>query len=146
MDRVGVGVVAAEILLRRAVHHRAGRGAQRPFQDGGGVGAGHRAHGVEPHAEAGGEQAADRVEIDEFLHQGRVIGHRVDDGDDHAVDPSLAHGVEVEIRHVGDAILGDRLRALVNGGGDGFRGRTAIGGVELDPEISVRSAGIVARR
>ena len=62
-------MVAAEIGQRRAVDDRAGAGAQLALQDRVGVGAGDRVHGVEAHAEAGGEQRADRIEVEQRLHQ-----------------------------------------------------------------------------
>jgi hypothetical protein len=52
MDQVRVRVAAAEVLQRRAVHHRAGLGAEAVLQDLLGVGAGDRVHGVEAHAES----------------------------------------------------------------------------------------------
>ena len=83
VDRVGIGVVAAEIGQRRAVDHGAGGGAERALEDRLGIGPGDRVHGVEAHGEAGGEQAADRIEIEQRLHQRLVVGDRIDHLDGH---------------------------------------------------------------
>ena len=60
VGEVRVGVVAAEIGQRRPVDHRARRRAEFALQDRLRVGAGDGVHGVELHAEAAGEQRADR--------------------------------------------------------------------------------------
>jgi hypothetical protein len=56
MHEVGVGMVAAEIGQRHEVQHRALARAEAVFEDFLGIGAGHRAHGVEDDAEATGSR------------------------------------------------------------------------------------------
>ena len=74
VDKVRVGMVAAEIRQRVVVARGAVRRAQPVFEDFLGVGAGHRMHGVEAHAEAAGEHLPDRVEVEQALHQLGVVG------------------------------------------------------------------------
>ena len=66
-------MMAAEIGQRRPVDDRARAGAELALEDGVRVGAGDRVHGVEAHAKAGGEQRADRVEIEQRPHQRGVV-------------------------------------------------------------------------
>ncbi len=58
-------MVTAEIGARRAVDDGAGGRAERVLEDRLGVGAGDGMHGVEAHAEAGQEQAANGVEVEQ---------------------------------------------------------------------------------
>ncbi len=83
---VGVGVMAAEVLQRLAVDHRAGRRTEHAFEDRAGVGPADGAHRVEAHAPALGEPGAHGVEVEQLLHQRRIVGHRVDDLDLHVAD------------------------------------------------------------
>ncbi len=53
---------------------------------------------------------------------------------------------EVHIGRVHGQNLGDRLSFGVNCIGDLLRRRSAIGRVELDAEVAVRAAGVVAGR
>ncbi|PAV92438.1 hypothetical protein WR25_05777 [Diploscapter pachys] len=97
VDEIGVGVMAAEILQRRAVAHRALGEAQTVFEDFGRIGAGNRAHRVECHGQAGGTNG---VEVEQPLHQGGIIGDRIDDLDGHIADLRFADRVEVDVRRV----------------------------------------------
>ena len=81
VGEVRVGVMAAEIGQRRSVDDRARRRAEFALEDRVGVGAGDRVHAVEAHAEAGGEQRADRIEVEQRPHQRRIFRHRIDDLD-----------------------------------------------------------------
>ena len=142
MDEVGIGVVAAEIGQRRAVDHGAGGGAKRALEDRLGIGSGHRAHGVEAHGEARREKTADRVEVEQGLHQRLIVGDRIDHLDGHVLQLRDADAVEIDvgrIRHqdaVDDPGPGeDRLGHLL-------RRRAAIGDVELDAEVAVGPPGL----
>ena len=74
VGQVGVRVTAAEVLQGHAVHDGAGGGAQAVLQDLDGVGPGDRVHGIEAHAELPGvEELADGVEVEQGLHQRRVV-------------------------------------------------------------------------
>ena len=146
VDQVRVGVVAAEIRQRHEVARRALRRAEPVFQDLLGIGAGHGVHGVERHAEAALEHRADRVEIEQRLHQFGIVGDRIDHLDRHAARLDGADRVEVDRADVGDLVARDRLGAGEDRVGDLFRRRAAIADIVLDAEILVRAAGIVAGR
>nr|GEU28481.1 hypothetical protein [Tanacetum cinerariifolium] len=146
VDGIRVRVQAAEILQRLAIDHGAGRRAEDAFQDGLGVRAGHGRHAVKAHAEAAVEQRTDGVEVEQFLHQFRVVGHRVDDHDLGLFDARGAQLVQVHGRRIADAVRGDRFGAREDRFGDRLRSRAAVGDVVLDAEVAVRAARIVAGR
>ncbi len=62
-------MVAPEIGQWRPVHDRARPGAEFALEDRMGVGAGDSVHSVEAHLEARGEQAPDRLEVEQRLHE-----------------------------------------------------------------------------
>ena len=138
--------MAAEIRQRRAIDHRAGARLQFVLEDRVGVGPGHRVQGVEAHAEARGEQGADRVEVEQRLHQRQILRDRVDDLDLGSLDLDSPEAVDVDVGSVGDFVGGDRLGTGEDRLGDVLRGRSAGADIVLDAEIAVRPAGIVARR
>ena len=78
VDEVGVGMMAAEIRQRHEVARRALGRAEPVLEDLLAVGAGHRMHGVEAHAEAACEHLADRREVEQRLHQRGIVGDRID--------------------------------------------------------------------
>ena len=137
-------MMAAEIGERRPVDHRAGGGAQFALENGVGVGAGDSVHGVEAHAEAGSEQRADGVEVEQRAHQRGVIGDGVDDLDARAFDPHLAERVEIDIRRVDRLVGRNGLGVGENRVGDLLGRRAAVADIVLDAEIALRAAGIVA--
>jgi hypothetical protein len=102
--------------------------------------------GVEAHAEARREQSADRLEVEQRLHQRKILGDRVDDLDLGPLDLDRPEAVDVHVRGVGDLVGGDRLGMAEDGLGNVLWGRSAGADVVLDAEIPVRAAGIVARR
>ena len=138
--------MAAEIGQRRAVDHRAGAGLQFALEDRMRVRAGHRMQGVVAHAEARGEQRANRVEVEQRLHQRQILRDRVDDLDLGRLDLGCAEAVDVHVRRVGDFVGGDRLGMGEDRLRDVLRGRPAGADIVLDAEIPMRAAGIVARR
>ena len=145
--RVGVGVVAAEVLQRLAVDHRAGGRAELALEDGARVRPAHRAHGVEAHAVAGGEPGAHGVEVEELLHQLGVVGDRVDHLDRHAAERARAERVEVDVlARVFDAVLGNLQAARVDRLGELLRGGAAVRCVVFDAEVALRPARVVAGR
>ena len=101
---------------------------------------------VETHAEARGEQSADRVEVEQRLHQRQILRDRIDDLDLHPLDLDGPEAVDVDVGGVGDLVGGDRLGMAEDRLGDILRGRSAGADVVLDAEIAVRAAGVVARR
>jgi hypothetical protein len=136
---------AAEVGQRLAVDDRARGRAQAPLDDLPGVGAGHRVHGVEAHAEAAPEQAPDPLEVEQPLHQGRVVRDGVDDLDHRVAEARLAEAVEVEVGLVEDTVLGDGLGAREDRLGHLLGCGTAIPHIVLDAEVAVGAARIVAR-
>ena len=90
-------------------------------------------------ASAGSAQEESRLEV--------VSGAaRVDHRDGHVAEPGLADRVEVEVGALDDPVRGQRPGARMDRRRDGLGGRATIGGVELDAEIALRAARIVARR
>ena len=144
VDKVRVGVVAAEIRQRRCIADRALRRAEALFDDLHGIGTGNGAHGIDHDPETAGDQRADGGEIEQFFHQGGVIGNRIDHLDRQFVHLEAAHLVEIDIGGVGDFIAVDNLRAGIDRIGDLFRCGAAIADIVFDAEIFVRAAGIVA--
>ena len=139
-------MMAAEIGQRRAVDDRAGARLQVVLEDCVRVRAGDRMQGVVAHAEAGSEQGADRVEVEQRLHQRQILRDRVDHLDLHALDLDRPEAVDVDVRRVGDLVGRDRLALGEDRLGDVLRRRAAGADIVLDAEIAVRPAGIVARR
>ena len=87
VERVRIGMMAAEIGQRLGIDRGAGGRAEPTLEDLARIGAGHRAHRVEAQPEAAAEQVAQPVEIEDALHQRGVIGDRVDDRDLHRAKP-----------------------------------------------------------
>ena len=139
-------MVAAEILERHEIAGRAVGRTQPPLQDFLSVGSGDSVHGVEAHTETRLEQGAQRVEVEQALHQLGIIGHGVDDFDLDAANFEGAQLVEIDRIDIGDLVGRDHLAAGI----DRIRqllGRwAAIFGIVLDAEILMRAAGIVACR
>ena len=79
IDRVRVGMTAAEIGHGFGLDGGAGGRAEPALEDLARIGAGDRAHRVEAQPEAAAKQVAQPVEIEHPLHQLGVIGDRVDD-------------------------------------------------------------------
>ena len=146
MHQVGVGVVPAEIGKRCPVHHGAVGKAKHALENAMRIGSGDRSHGVELHGEAGVDQVADRVEVEQRLHQFGIVGHRVDHLHHHGAKPRLADATKVHVGRSGDAIAGDRPGALIDRVGELLGRRAAIAGIVLDAEVALRPTGIVAGR
>ena len=143
---IGVRMAAAEVFQRHAVDDAALGRAQHAFQDGRRIRAGDGVHAVKAEAQAAREQGADGVEVEQLLHQFRVIKHRIDHFDRHLLDAHGAQGIEVDVGGVADAVCGDGLRARIHGLGDLLGRRAAIGDVVLDAEIAIGTARIMAGR
>ena len=146
IGEVGVGVAAAEVLQRQAVAHRAGRGPQQPLEQAGGVGAGDRVHGIEGDAEVAPQQGCDAVEVEQLLHQGDVVVDPVDHLHGHGAEAGRPGGVQMERIGIEDAIALQAEGDGMDGIGDRFRRRPAVGSVDLDAEVAVEAAGVVAGR
>ena len=112
-----------------------------------GIRAGDGVHRVEGQAEAAGEQGAQRVEVEQLAHQRGVVGHRVDHLDRHRAELLRADAAEVDVGRVERCRIRRSAQCLrVDRVGDLLRRRAAVGGVELDAEVAVRAAGVVAGR
>ena len=146
MDQIGIGMAAAEILQRDAVHHRALGGAQAMLQDLHRIGAGDRVHGVEFHAEPRLEGGPDGLEVEQAFHQLGIVGDRVEDLHHHLAQLGLADLVQIQIGGLQDAVLVDHLGPGIDGLGDGLRRGAARRNIVLDAEILGGAAGIVAGR
>ena len=146
MNRIGIGMVAAEVGQRDPIDHRSRRSAKPAFQNRLCIGTGDRMHAVETEAEAGRKELPDAVEVDQALHHRDVVGNWIDDLDRH--QPERRGPDRVERRRVcrEDAVGVDRPGAREDRVGDQLRRRTAIGDVELQTEIAVFAAGIMAGR
>ena len=114
MDGVRIGMMAAEIGHRLAVHDRARRRAETLFEDRFGIGAGDGAQRIEAHAEAGAEQLGDLVEIDQLLHQLGVIRDGIDHLDRHVADLGFADAAEIDVRRIDDLVFGRCSLARLN--------------------------------
>ena len=64
----------------------------------------------------------------------------------HVAQAEAFEGVEIDILGLDGLVLTDRQGARVDRLGDLLRGRAAVGGVELDAEVAVRAARVVAGR
>ena len=146
MNEVRVRMMPAEIGQRHEVARGTLRRAEPVLQYLLGIRPRHRMHGVEAHAEAALEHGADRVEVEQALHQFGIVADRIDHIDRHAAGLHRAHLVDVDRVEIGNLVFADLLRALEDRIGHFFRRRAAILGVVFDAEILVRAAGIVARR
>ena len=144
MDRVRVGMTAAEIGHGFAVDDGAGGRAQPALEDLARIGAGDRAHRVEAQPEAAAKQVAQPVEIEHPLHQLGIIGDRVDDRDPHAAERAVADPVERHRRCLDRRISRDLLGAAPDRIGHPLGRRAAIGDIEFDAEIAVGAAGVMA--
>ena len=147
VHQVGVGVTAPEVLEGFPVDDGPRLGAEAPLEYALGIGAGDGVHGVEPHSEqAGVEQAVDRVEVEQRLHELRVVVDRVDHVHRHRAEAGAADGVEVDAAPLDREVTVDHEGALVDRLGHLLRGGAAVGDVELDAEVLVRPARVVAGR
>ena len=145
VDKVGIGVMAAKILQRRAIAHSTLCKAQPALENLGRIRPGHRTHRVKSHGEAGRDLAADRGEIEQAFHQRGIIGDRVDHLHHHAANLTGADAVQSDIAGHGQPAI-NRLCAGKDGFGHRFRRRATVGDVVLDAEILIWPGGIVAGR
>ena len=142
VDQVGIGMMPAEIGLRLAMDHRSGRRAEPVLEDRLGIRPGHRMHGIETHAEAAREQRADRIEIEQPLHQLGIVGNRVDHLDGHRPEVVGADRGEVDIGRIQCLEPADRARVGVDRLGHLLRRRPAIADIVLDAEIAPGPPGL----
>ena len=143
--KIGVGVMAAEVRQRRPIQNQVRRRAKHINEDLRGIRSRHRRHRIETKPKTGFEQAPDAVEIEQLLHQFRVIVNRIDHFDLAWPEANAAQHIEIDIRRRDDFILGDPFRAGKHGLGQFFRRRPAISHIVFDPEVAVRPTWIVAR-
>jgi hypothetical protein len=144
VDQIGVGVVAAEILQRGAMAHRAGGKAQPVFENFDRIRAIDRMHRIERHGEAALARGADRGEIEQAVHQVGISGNGIDDIDRHAADHDAAQSIEIDIGRVDILPAIDGERACVDRAGHAFGRRAAVGDIIFDPEIFVGPPRIMA--
>ncbi len=87
---------------------------------------------------------ANALEIEQLFHQGGVVRHGIDDLHAGVPQRQVTDGIEVDVFSVECPVFADLPSAREDGLGDTLRGRAAIGRVELDAEVRVRAARIVA--
>ena len=146
MDRIGVRMVAAEIRQRRGIHHTARGRPQDLLEQPPAIGPGDRAHGVEAEAETAGEEVGDGVEIEDAAHQQGVVLDRIDHLDGQVAVNLRAKAAEIDVRPR-KALVGYHPSGLgVDRVREPLRRRPAVLAVELDAEIPLRPARIVAGR
>ena len=144
MGGVGVGMQPAEIGQRVGMERGAVGRAEPALEDLAGIRPGDRVHRVERQAEPATQQIAQPVEIEDPLHQRRVVGDGVDNRHLHLAQPGRAEAPERHIGALERAIGGDRLGVAIDRLGHPLGGRAAVFGIVLDAEIAVRAAGIMA--
>jgi hypothetical protein len=128
------------------IHHAVPGCTQTVHQDLASIRAGHRVHRVELDPESAAQQGADRGEVEQRFHQPGIIRNRIDHRHGHIAGLVIARPVEGDIGRIGNAVLRDLFACREDRFGDLLRRGAAVGGVVLDAEIAVRSAGIVTGR
>ena len=143
VDRVGVGMVAAEVGQRLEIDDAVCGEAELIDKDRLGVGASRRAHRIEAHAQARGEGGADLVEVEQGRHQRLVVGDRVDHLDARVAELVRADRRKIEIWRLERLVAQDVLGARKDRVGDLLRRGATVADVVLDAEVAVGTAGIV---
>ena len=92
------------------------------------------------------KRRAQSRKIEELAHQLDVIGYGVDDLDLCVADAVARDVAEVHVGGVKAQDLGDFQRLGVDRVRDLLWRRAAVGGVELDAEVAIRTAGVMAGR
>src|SRR5205085_10040244 len=142
---VRVRVVAAEIRQGLGVHDCAFGRAQTLFEYVTRVRARDRAHRVEENSEAARDVRAQGVEVEQLLHDRRVVFERVDDEDIRVRDTHAPFAFEVNVRAFEREVACDGLCPLVDALGHRLGRGAAVARVVLDAEVFVYAAGVVAR-
>ena len=142
---VRVRMAAAEIGQRRPVDDGSRRRTEPSLENLGRVRPRRGMHRVEPHPETAREQRADRFEVEQGLHQRRVVRDRVDHLDHGLFEALFPHTLEIEIRCIRDPVGADRPCAVEHRVRHALRCGATVLGVVLDPEIAVRTTRIVGR-
>jgi len=135
IDQIGVRMMPAEVRQRRAIENRIRRRTKSIDEDSRGIRPGDRGHRIETKTEAGSKQAPDLVEIEQLLHEHRVVMNRINDLDFTLREANSAKRVEIDIRRRHDLISGDGFRTGKHGLGQFFRRRTAISYIVFDTEV-----------
>ena len=137
-------MAATEIGQRDAVEHGFRWRAEASDEDVPGVRAGDGVQGIESEAEVAADEIAKPVEVEELFHQAGIVGDWIDDLDGHIAGVHLAEPVQVRDCNICDEIAAEAAARGENAFGETLRRLAAVGHVEFDPEVSVRSARIVA--
>ena len=111
-----------------------------------GVGAGDGVQRVHHHAEvAAAQQLPNLVEVEQGLHQLRVVVHWVDHFDDGVTNLDSAELIQVDVVKFGDLVLIDLFAAFENGAGDFFGSGATIASVVLDAKVALGATRVMAR-
>ena len=84
--------------------------------------------------------------IEELFYQPFIVGHRIDDLDPHRAHRCLTDAAQIGIRKPRDTVVPDGPGCFQHRGSDILGRWTSVGNIELDAEILVHSAGIMAGR
>lgn len=136
VGKVRVGVAAVEVGAGNTVLCGVAQ-SKLLLEDGLSVGTSDAVKTVEEDLEVGvgGEELLDKVEVEDVLEHGNVVGSAVDN-----LDLEVAVGLgtnigDVDIRNVGNLVGSQSLGELVNLVGNGLGGRATVGEVVLDTEV-----------
>ena len=144
--RVRIRVCAAEIRQRPSPQNATGFRAQL-LQDRLGVRTGNGIHRIEIQAEcARGQQFPNTLEIEQLLHQRRIVGNGIYYLYLQVGQLQTAGLVNADVSGLENIVLADFAAVPEYRIGETFLGRPAIGGIELDAEVGIRAARIVTGR
>src|SRR6185312_3638748 len=144
VHRVGVRVQAAKVLQRCPVDHGARGRPQFMLQQAMSIRPGYRGHRVKTQSKASRKQRMDRFKVKEAAHDFGIIGHRVYDFYDCEMQPVATQLIQRQIGAVQRVDLVNLQRTGIDGLGDFFGCRAAIGNVVLDAKVAFWTSGIVA--
>ena len=147
MCRIWIRVRPPKIFLGNPVYYGANACRKSFYEDLPGIGTGDSMHGVEAHGEdPGGKERFYFSEIKQLFHQIGVIADRINHINLHCSQMAGVVPVKVNIPGLGNSVPFKFLARFIHCIGKRGRSRAAIGNIELDAEISIRSARVVAGR
>lgn len=137
VHEVGIGVTAAKVRLRLAVHCAAGGQTELLDEDIHTVGTSHTVHAVEQDLEVlvGAEELLDQIEIEDLLHHGHIIGGRVNDLNLEGTVVLGANGGGIDIRNIEVFVGSEGLGSLEDLVGNALGGGSAVGQVVLNTKV-----------
>ena len=143
IHRIRVRVQTTEIFEWCAIDHGSCGCTQLALQQGFGIRAAHRAHGVIAQGEAARKQLADGVKVKQAAHHFGIVGYGVNHQHLGAADVLAAQSVQADVGRIHGAYLTNDLGAFENRLGDLLRCGAAVGHVVFDAEVTLRTTGVV---